>query len=83
MKSYQKHNILVVGSSNTDMVRKRTISSSGGAVFRWNIFYESRGKEARIKRWPLPGWVDMFHLSVKLEVIYLDISLSNYLKKKE
>ena len=68
-RNLRKHNILVVGSSNTDMVIKTN-------------HLPRPGEKVRIKQLPLRDWEEKFHLFVKQVVTYLDISLSNYLKKK-
>ena len=80
MKDLRNHNILVVGSSNTDMVIKTNhLPRPGETVLGGTFFMNPGGKGANqaVAVARLGGQV-----SLKQVVTYLDISLSNYLKKK-
>ena len=82
MKDLRNHNILVVGSSNTDMVIKTNhLPRPGETVLGGTFFMNPGGKGANqaVAVARLGGQVSLF---VKQLVTYLDISLSNYLKKK-
>ena len=81
-RNLRKHNILVVGSSNIDMVIKTNHLPRPGETVLGGTFFMNPGGKVRIKQLPLRDWEEKFHLFVKQVVTYLDISLSNYLKKK-
>ena len=75
MKDLRNHNILVVGSSNTDMVIKTNhLPRPGETVLGGTFFMNPGGKGANQA-------VAVARLGGQV-VTYLDISLSNYLKKK-
>lgn len=81
-RNLRKHNILVVGSSNTDMVIKTNHLPRPGETVLGGTFFMNPGGKGANQAVALRDWEEKFHLFVKQVVTYLDISLSNYLKKK-
>ncbi len=82
MKDLRNHNILVVGSSNTDMVVKTNhLPRPGETVLGGTFFMNPGGKGANqaVAVARLGG--DRSRLFVKQAVIYSDINPSSYLRK--
>ena len=76
MKDLRNHNILVVGSSNTDMVVKTNhLPRPGETVLGGTFFMNPGGKGANQA-------VAVARLFVKQAVIYSDINPSSYLRKR-
>ena len=81
MKDLRNHNILVVGSSNTDMVVKTNhLPHPGETVLGGTFFMNPGGKGANqaVAVARLGGQVSF----VKQAVIYSDINPSSYLRKR-
>lgn len=83
MKDLRNHNILVVGSSNTDMVIKTNhLPRPGETVLGGTFFYEPGWERSESSGCSCAVRGDKSRLFVKQAVIYSDINPSSYLRKR-
>lgn len=82
MKDLRNHNILVVGSSNTDMVVKTNHLPRPGETVLGGTFFMNPGGKGANQAVAVARLGDRSRLFVKQAVIYSDINPSSYLRKR-
>ncbi len=82
MKDLRNHNILVVGSSNTDMVIKTNHLPRPGETVLGGTFFMNPGGKGANQAVAVARLGDRSRLFVKQAVIYSDINPSSYLRKR-